>query len=182
MRAVIIFFVALLTGPLSDAQSTGDFRSVVAFGDWNVNTSWETFNGSWGPASLPPALGDNVITVQSGHTISFVSDEIIDQVVVNGTLKVNSGVAIAFPASSTGDVILINGTLDVSGSVTQTASTVIRVNGTLIARQTSVLSGYTASNMLFQANSMYQHLFSTTSGSIPLATWAATSTCLMKDI
>src|SRR3979490_1673971 len=96
-RASFASLIILLWQP-SWAQL--NYRSAVTTGDWESNASWETFNGtSWVPAMAPPTASDGVITVLAGHTIIFQSDEIVDHVVVNGTLKSIASANVLFPAS-----------------------------------------------------------------------------------
>jgi hypothetical protein len=174
---LVLLSLAIHCGLLG--QTTGDFRSAVTTGNWNVNSSWQRFNGSvWVAAPLPPTQMDGVITIQTGHTISIAaSSEIVDQVVVEGTLRVSSGQVVSFPVSPLSDVILVNGILDITGTLDMNTNSVVRINGTLISRQGALINNATASNLFFQTGSFYQHNYTSSAGSIPLATWAITSTC-----
>lgn len=187
MRSLVVAFIGFMTCASAFGQAAGDYRSAVVTGTWNTNTTWETFNGtSWVGATFAPAVGDGVITVQSGHTITMSSGELIDQVVVAGTLRINTNVTCAF-SNVNQDVLTVNsgGTLDMMGTnslITFQPNAKLRVNGTLIGRQSSsaTFSGNTTSNLLFGAGSTYQHLFTSSAGTIPIASWNATSTLLIQ--
>ncbi|MFA6541635.1 MAG: hypothetical protein WCT99_08525, partial [Bacteroidota bacterium] len=58
-----------LTSISVDAQSTGDYRSVVNGGNWGTAATWETFNGtSWIAASAQPGAANNV-TIRNGFDV-----------------------------------------------------------------------------------------------------------------
>ncbi|MBX2895939.1 MAG: T9SS type A sorting domain-containing protein [Cyclobacteriaceae bacterium] len=157
-----------------------DFRSAVEEGVWNTNESWERFNGTaWVPAALPPALGDGRITILPGHFIYMDGDELIDDVVVDGTLYAGSTTLISFPPLLVGDALTINGTLELEGVLELSPSSVVRVNGSLIRYLVSDITGSTNSNLFFQSNSIYEH---SVSQAIPVANWSASSTLVLSGV
>ena len=61
------------------SQSSGDYRS-SGNGNWNVNTNWETYNGSsWVGASVSPDYTNGAIEIVSGHTITVTASLTVDQ-------------------------------------------------------------------------------------------------------
>ena len=59
---------------VSFSQSTGDYRSKVANGNWNDVTSWEYYNGSnWVSATSYPgqAVGTGTVTILNGDNITL---------------------------------------------------------------------------------------------------------------
>ncbi len=115
----LIFF--LLVGGTAFSQAEGDYRSNVAgpVGQWEVLSTWQTFDGSdWVAATSIPDAGDGVITIQAGDSVLLTADRTIDQVVVD-----NGGVLAIFHPSAgetatitlndggNGDDIIVNGRL-----------------------------------------------------------------------
>ena len=95
---------------------------------------------------------------------------------VGGTLT-NSN---SFSISATNDALTINGTFTNTGSFTisNVSNTVVTVNGTVKNSNTFTSPG--AAKLVFSNGSVYQHLFTTSAGNIPSATWGTTSTCLIS--
>jgi len=171
----------ILIGRTIAAQSLNDFRS-IGDGDWNNNGTWERFNGStWVPAVFAPQLADGRITVRTGHTVTMVnSDELVDDVVVDGTLIIDVGVLMEFPPLVMGDALTVNGVLELFGFIDLSVSSIVRVNGTFIAYQFSAFTGSSTSNLFFEANSSYEHFYISGASSVPLATWNSSSTCYFR--
>ena len=124
-----LFILQSVTGL---AQTAGDYRTHQS-GNWNDVNTWEMYNGStWvNPVSLIPDSTNvpaaNVITILSGHTVTFIATDTLRNVVVNqgGTLldslttgdgKTACTLRIAKPG------ITINGTLTIAGNVTQSSA------------------------------------------------------------
>jgi hypothetical protein len=150
------------------AQATNDYRSFQD-GPWNDVNTWERFDGSvWvNPAPSTPTSAVGVITIQAGHTVTIPAgfSVTIDQTVIqaSATLQVDA----------TGTVTIANGT---GNDLTINTGSVLNVSGTLVLNNGSVISGSTATTTAFQDGSVYEHQYTTTQGSIPLATWDAGST------
>ena len=89
--ASIVLVIILCTAMPAFGQATGDYQSSGS-GNWNVATTWQTFNGSsWNAAGAPPDSNAGTITIQSGHTVTLPagSPDTVrkSMIVVNGYLK-----------------------------------------------------------------------------------------------
>jgi hypothetical protein len=138
-------------------QAVGDFRTV---GDVNfaVNTNWQRWNGgAWVAAGAAPASTDGVITILNGHTATLTVSKALDQLVVNsgGILTINTGQTLTVNNSAGTD-------LDVSGRINNSGT--ITPNGTIV----------------FNANADYNH--TRNGGTIPTATWNASSNCNISGV
>jgi hypothetical protein len=99
-----------LTVSAAVAQSYGDFRSISS-GEWNNAGIWETYNGSeWEAAIMYPSSTDGQISVVSGHEIVLTSDEIIDELNVEGKLILSNKRIMLLDGN-----IKVNGSLDIKG-------------------------------------------------------------------
>ncbi len=148
----------LVTQATLFAQSSGDFRSRQS-GNWSSSSSWQSYNGSvWVNASSTPTSSNGTITILNGHTITITSSVSADQLVVNsgGQITINSGQTLTIP-NGTGTDLTVNGALSNAGTITQSSSTAE-----------------------FNAGSTYTHAVN--SGTIPTATWNATSTCSITGV
>lgn len=90
MKTGILFlgFIMLCCASLY-SQVLGDYRSVVS-GNWGVAATWETYNGAaWVAAGAAPTTANNIITIQSPHTVNIAANATIDQVVINSGGTVN---------------------------------------------------------------------------------------------
>lgn len=98
-----------------------------------------------------------------------------DSIIINHQITVPGG----FSVSIDGTRITPSASLTVqsSGSLNvNNASSALRVQGTLVAANNSVITGTLSSNTSFLSGSTYRHEFTTTQGVLPLATWSANST------
>ena len=167
-------------------QVSGDYRSAVVTGNWNVAGSWERFDGvSWVPAGVPPSgvASAQTITILNGHTITVTANVIADQVVVNtgGTLAIN-----AIPASAGLTInksaglqdLWVNGTVNIiAGSLRVGTGTgpIVRVSaGGQVNCGGSVVNSVSA-RILFESGSVFD--YSNTLGALPRADWSAGSLC-----
>jgi hypothetical protein len=138
------------------AAVTDEYRSVQS-GNWNSTSTWQRYNGSsWVAATYAPTSSRNIITIQSGHTVTITANVTVDQVVVagGGNLHLNSGITMT----------LANGT-----------GTDLNVSGTF--RNAGVVSISSYASIAYQNGGTYQHNYTTTAGTIPNATWNNGSTC-----
>ena len=136
--------------------ATNEFRS-VASGNWSSPSTWQKFSGGvWVAATAAPIISDNVITIQSGHTVTIDVATTSDQVVVanGGTLVLNSGITLTL-ANGSGTDLDVFGIFRNAGTITINTSAIIKVEST----------------------GKYQHNFTTVAGTIPAATWSSGSTC-----
>lgn len=165
------------------AQSAGDFRTNKASGTWSTLADWDRFDGAiWvSPAPNYPTSTDGVITIQSGHTMAADVSINIDQLTISGsaTLNISGGVTLTV-VDGTGTDLQNNGTLSIAsgGGFPPGPSGIVQVSGQL-AHNGASITGASASSLLFNAASTYDHQV-TTNQSIPTATWNSTSTCLVS--
>jgi hypothetical protein len=145
---------------------------------------------SWSPNTVPTSANSLSVTISSGHTITLTDTRSIDQLTVNGTLIVNSGNTLTIDnaagtpdasISSTG-VLTNNGTFTIN-SGTAFNNCIFSITGTFNNSGT-VNFGNATSRISFNANSLYDHQFTTSNGAIPrnpfsatAVSWNATSTC-----
>lgn len=162
-------WLALLAGGSSVyAQAVNDYRSFQD-GPWNDVNTWERFNGTiWvNPAPAIPTSTVGVITILSGMTINIPAgfSVTIDQTVIQATasLFIDGG----------GSVTVANGA---GNDLTINTGSTLDVTGTLICNNAAVITGSTTSTTTFQSGSVYEHQYTTTQGSIPLANWDVAST------
>lgn len=178
----MLFTLLLLVANNSKAQVTGDYRSAAASpATWATAASWERYNGTmWvAPAPSAPVVGDGTITIRSGHTINVGTNiSSIDQVVVDGILNVNSGITMTF-ANGTGTDLTVNptGLVGVTGTLNVNVTGVTAsIDGTVAQEQGALGFNGTATTINFNSGSVYNHKITTSSGTIPTATWNAAST------
>lgn len=119
MKKLTIFFCMALYALTSGAQTSGDYRS-IASGNWNVNTTWQRYNGSaWVAAAAFPTSTDGAITIRDGHVVTIGSYNItLDQVTVDGgaQLIITSSTTYSVTLSNgVGDDLIVNGFLNFTG-------------------------------------------------------------------
>ena len=135
------------------------FRSRNTTGNWATASDWESSadNSSWATAGQVPTAAATAITIQGTHNMSITSGSVsADDITVatGGTLTISGGTFTLNNGDATND-LQINGTLTCSG-------------GTFTQG---------ASGVAFGANATYNHALA--ASTIPLATWDATSTCVV---
>ncbi|MDQ3109270.1 MAG: T9SS type A sorting domain-containing protein [Bacteroidota bacterium] len=91
------------------AQAVGDYQT-AATGNWNVVTTWQTWNGTaWVTPGGTPNNTNGVITVQAGHTVTVPASVTVDELIVNGTMNLATTITITI-FNGTGVDLQINGT------------------------------------------------------------------------
>ncbi|MNK10194.1 hypothetical protein D3C87_282100 [compost metagenome] len=142
---------------LGASATTDYFRSVVASGNWNNSSSWESStNGSgWQSATIFPTNAASSILVRNGHTINITATINVDDVTIeNGATVNHTGGTLTISDNTEVDFdFLVQGTFLSTG--------VINKNGAL-----RIASG-----------AKYQHNTNSVTGIIPTADWATGSTC-----
>ena len=135
-------------------------------GSWGATTSWQSSSDgvNWANATAAPSNTANTILIRNTHEITVNTNTTADQVTVEAggivtidnskTLTVNDGVGVDLE---------VNGTLNVNGGL---------IGGTLTQNA--------GSTTVFNANSFYNH--KRNSGTIPTASWDATSTCTVTGM
>ena len=114
---VILMQQAFMNG--INSQSLNDYRTKTS-GSWSDAATWSCFSASgWINAAVPPDYNSGVITIRTGHTADYNSqDYIVDQVVVESgaQLSVNSSVSF-LTNDGTGDEITVSGVFLFQGLV-----------------------------------------------------------------
>ncbi len=159
------------------AQINGDYRSRQT-GNWHTVTTWQVFNaggfqnledpGAGAFQNVIPTSASGAIEIQSAHIVTVAANVTVDQLTVsNGAqLILSSGV----------QLILANG---VGNDLTLGPSAVVQVAGTLVGNNGFSHAGTSTTNLFFLAGGTYRHLYTTTEGIIPLATWNAASNLVL---
>ena len=152
MKTNLKFMLITLIATLIFNNLEAANRYAVATGNWNSTSTWSSSSGGSSGSSVPGA-NDNVY-VQGGFTV---------------TVNANTAALTLLSIAS-------GSTLTVSPNFTVSAST-ITVNGTYNNGSTGAI---TSTTMTFGASSAYNHNIN--SGTIPTATWNATSTCSIRGV
>jgi hypothetical protein len=129
--------------------SLGQTITSIQDGPWN-NTA------TWSGGTIPDAGNSDEIIIATNVTIPSGYSVTID-----GT-TVSSGVSLTVAGGGTLTVATGDGSLI--------------VQGTLVGSASSSIAGTDGTNVVFETGSVYTHAFTNAQGSIPLATWDATST------
>ncbi|MTI20579.1 T9SS type A sorting domain-containing protein [Fulvivirga sp. RKSG066] len=178
MKIFSLLLVFVISGTAVFSQ-TGDFRTITG-GTWSTATTWErdadqngTFEES--PSTVAPNSLSDEITIQAGHTVTLTNN-----VTINGTLTIqNTGALTISAAGAPADRLTISstGTLNNLGTLTMAGGLIkrMRVNG--VVNNSGTMNGFNPTKLFFEANSIYDHQFTSTAGTIPLATWNTSSTC-----
>lgn len=128
-------------------------------GSWNDINIWEVSGGSlWEGALYPPDQRNNMITIRNGNTVTVQSDLTIDQVSVEPGGQISVAADVILTVADGSDVYDLN------------------IGGHIVNSGTITSSG----SILFSDNSGYEH--ARNGGTIPVATWAVTSDCLISGI
>ena len=183
--SAVAFALVIMPGS-AWAQSIGDYRS-VAPGDWNATSTWERWDGStWvTPAPVAPTDLDNVIEIQSGHSVTITATVTYDQVVVDAGGQVTVAATVAHTlADGTGTDLVINGTwLNQGDTWTVSGATwSVGPGGTFIHNTTSDISAPlaaatldAASNFIYRGSSTLTPASSVSGGTYGNLTFESTS-------
>lgn len=176
------------------AAIIGDFRTVSS-GSWNTVGIWQRYNGTiWVAAAASPTSADNIIEIQSGHTVSVATNITADQVIVlaGGTLNITSN---TFTVNNgVGTDIQVDGNFTVTSTIVLNSNSRIDVNSSLIFKAGSVLTRNTGSGIYIynrvkneggtvptvssfwyaQTGGTYEHAIN--GGTIPSVSWSTNST------
>ena len=113
---------------------------------------------TWAGGVIPTTANSTEIIVNHNISIPSAYSVTVDGMTVNAVVTINTGGTLT---------ILSEGSPGFSQNY---------IYGTLIRQDNSNLTGTTGNNLVFQSGSVYSHLFTTTQGSIPLASWHVNST------
>jgi len=157
-KSISLLCIWLMMGISLNAQTSGDFRTKQA-GDWsNINT-WQRYNGSaWVNAAYTPTYSDNVITIQTSHTVTVTATVRIDQTIVNGTVIINAD--------------------PVDLDINEGTGTDLTVYGTII--NYGDLDKYSGSSVSFESGSKYRH--AQNGGTIATCTWNPNAECEITGV
>ncbi len=137
---LILTLIVILHLGLLFAQSPGDFRSIVASGNYNAANSWERYSsgGVWqangvgenNPGKIPTSL--NSVFIQTGHVISLTQNEEVNN------LNISNGTG-AGGLGTDGQLKLVTFTISVYGSLRCYYATLGTIPGTGDNAQTSLI-------------------------------------------
>jgi len=156
-------------GSITISASTTLTLSTAAGGDLKISGNWT--NGGILTANSRAVYFDGTTAQTINATGSFAY-----LFISNTAATVTAAGAITATASLTVDA---NATLDLgTNALTLTGST-STINGTLKRGQTAngAFTGVTATTLTFSSTGVYDHNFTTVTGTIPTATWSTGSTC-----
>lgn len=156
MKNKIIYALCLLLlAFVTNAQQSGDYRSIATPVDLNLVANWQTFSGgTWVTSTLAPngnVISGNTITIQTGHIWGNTQD-----------VTIPTGATLVFQGAN--------------ATSTFTVGKTITVNGTLENRNTVANSISTAGNIIFNSGSTYLHNTNLLEMPITNTTYSAGST------
>ncbi|MCX6929273.1 MAG: hypothetical protein NT154_39545, partial [Verrucomicrobia bacterium] len=176
-----------ITGTSASIQiesQAGSYRSKTS-GNWGSASTWEAYDGSaWVNAVAPPTYSAGVILIQSGHIVTVAADipaeTPVDQVHIlsGGRVNVSTGVTLTIGAA-TSPGLEVHGTLANAGTLACTVGSYSFVWGGGVLQNSGTVNS-TIATLEFEPGSpggKYQHLFTTTAGTIPTAEWEGGSIC-----
>lgn len=120
-------------------------------GPWNATSTWVG-------GVIPTNSNSSAIVINHNVTIPNGYSVTIDGLTLNSQVTINTG-----------------GTLDFLSEASPGFAQNY-IYGTLVREDLSNLTGATGNNLVFESGSIYRHLFTTTQGVIPLASWNINST------
>ncbi|UII31639.1 T9SS type A sorting domain-containing protein [Fulvivirga ulvae] len=145
------------------SQGVNEYRTRNS-GAWDDADTWERFNGaSWVPADdFPTSASADRTAVRNVHSVSISTNIDIDQFRIAGQLEVEAGGVFRINNGGGDDLsIILSGTITVDG---------------VLENQNATFSGVNASNLIVNSGGTYRHLYTTSSGEPPVASWDANST------
>ena len=174
----ILFCSTILYG-----QSTGDYRTnSTGGGNWNLNTTWETYNGSsWitPPAGTYPDASDGAITIQQNDAVilpggvSIQGDEIYIE--SNGSLTIQNAATLDLVNGSGNDLIIFNG-LSGNGILNVYGRFEITNNATAVEDNGSTTSLLSPATTTYYNGSVVEFKWQRSPGDLPGGTWETGST------
>ncbi len=174
--------VTTAAATLSVLSSNAWFKSVQSGNVDDPNTWQVSYDGgaSFNPAQYPPVAASSTnITVQNTHIVTVESNSVEDQLVVQagGKLVINTNITLTV-TNGTGTDLDISGTVDVTGTLNILTNSPVMVEsgGGVQTEQGGTETGPTNA-LTFKSGGIYVHNYTTTSGTLPNATWNTGSTC-----
>ncbi|WP_207428581.1 T9SS type A sorting domain-containing protein [Pedobacter sp. SYSU D00535] len=151
-------FSTTVAVPDNIALSTAsDYFQSNGNGNWSDASSWQSSSNGltdWHAATLVPGAAASGILINQDHQITITANTSADQILVaaGGVLQVNASVSLSIPDGA-GTDLDVYGTVRNAGTINPTGSIVFRESG------------------------KYEHLYTTSAGTVPLATWSEGSSC-----
>ncbi len=183
MRKFFLLGLILICSTIIYAQTAGDYRTnSTGGGNWNVNTSWETYNGtSWvaPPSGTYPDASDGVITILQNDLItipngvSIQGDEIYIE--MNGTIEIRSGGTLDIQNGPGDDFIIFNG-LAGNGFLQVYGRFEISDNATAVEDNSSSTSLLSSATSTYYDGSVVEYKWERNPGELPGGTWETGST------
>lgn len=140
---LILFLFVMPFVCMAQVATAGDYRTIVATGNWSDLTSWEARDagGNWATPSILPSTTSNVY-IQSGHTIT------VDVLATCKDLQMNTNEALSAPAFPTpGKLVLAANYVEVSGKMrayTNTAGPITGATDGAFYTQTSAVTNFSS--------------------------------------
>lgn len=133
---------------------TAPFRSKTS-GDYNTAATWQylsvTTPPTWADATQKPGSG-NVVTIQSGHTVTMTADESADTLKVDGTLVAADHVL------TTSKPVVLNGSVKSTNEYGLTGSTVSTFRSATVTINNASTIEYNATATQFISEMSYNNL------------------------
>lgn len=178
LRLAILSFFCICVNVL---KAQDNYRT-IASGNWGSTSIWEkdiNGNGIFTPTALSPSSSVATITIRNGHTVTINASISVDQTVLESgaTVNIRNGANLTV-LNGAGDDFTVNGNLNDSGSLIISNSpslALVNINGTL--NNSGTITNASSTSLIFGANSVYNHQYTTTPGIIPIANWHISSTC-----
>jgi hypothetical protein len=146
-----VFVLLLSFSNYSYAQITGDYKSNgTGGGNWNVTTSWLTYNGSsYVVAATAPSTAGNNIIIQGGDAVTITSAETLGaNITVSGTLTLSGTLVCGiYNVLGAGSFVLNGGATLSIGSTTG-----ISLSGATGNIQTTTRTFNTAANYVYTSS------------------------------
>lgn len=204
MKTALLTFIFIISGLWGISQTTYTWNQAGG-GSWTTTTNWT-------PTRTTPANNDILVFQGTGNkTITNIPSQTIGRLTITGTTNVTlqgqGGPTTLTIGNGTGDDLIVeagrtlniatsletvalaaNATANISGTFvnnsvynTTAATTVTTVTGTFTNNGNGAsVTGSSTAKMQFAASSIYQH--ARNGGTVPTATWNATSNCNFTGI
>lgn len=142
----------------------GQTANSIQDGPWNDINTWDT-------GVIPTSSNTTAIVINNSVNVPNSFSVTVDQVSVgiNATVTIDAGgtLTVADDGSAASDLDFYNDGFDYG---------FLTVNGTLINNNNATITGTDGTNAVFNSGAIYRHLYTTTEGIIPIASWDINST------
>jgi hypothetical protein len=163
VKSVLSVLVLLVCGI---GAAFGQTVTSQADGPWNDPATWDM-------GFVPTAANSTSIIIQNTVNVPTGASLTVDQVFVDngGLILIDAGgtLTIANDGTAAADLNILNDQDNAFFGF-------LIVDGSLICNNQALITGADSGNTVFEAGGSYTHLYTTTEGSIPLASWDPAST------